>query len=468
MKICIVAEGSYPYRTGGVSSWIQMLVSSLREHEFIIFAIGAQKKDRGSFSYTLPENITKVKEVFLDEAFVEKGRRGRRIHAGALEREALCNMLLGRAADWKILFRFLRSDDFTTSELLASKDFFDVLREAYEAAFKTLPFTDFFWSVRSMIIPLVHVIRQEIPLVDLCHSVSTGYAGMVGSMWRALYGKPFILTEHGIYTREREEEIIKADWIKGSFKDIWTEHFHSLSRCAYDFADRVITIFERNREIQIELGCEKEKTLVVANGIQVDRYSDRPQKSDPDGSINVGAIVRIVPIKDIKTMIHGFAIAGELYPRCRFFIMGPTDEEPEYYEECKQLVDSLALDNILFTGRVNIAEYVGQMDILVLSSISEGQPLAVLEGMAGGKPHVTTDVGNCRDLLYGSGDGLGEAGVVVPVMDYQKLGETIAGLCMDAGKRERMGIAARNRVSKLYTVDRLIGAYKKIYDVYEV
>ena len=66
MRICLLAEGSYPYIVGGVSAWIQMLIQGMPEHEFIIYAIGAEEKDRGNFKYKLPSNVVAVKEIFLD------------------------------------------------------------------------------------------------------------------------------------------------------------------------------------------------------------------------------------------------------------------------------------------------------------------------------------------------------------------------------------------------------------------
>ena len=67
MKICILAEGSYPYVVGGVSSWIHMLVQGMPEHQFIIYSVGAERKDKGKFKYTFPDNIIKIQEVFLDD-----------------------------------------------------------------------------------------------------------------------------------------------------------------------------------------------------------------------------------------------------------------------------------------------------------------------------------------------------------------------------------------------------------------
>lgn len=467
MKICIIAEGSYPYVTGGVSNWVQMLISWMSEHQFIICSVGAKGKDRGKFNYQMPDNVVGVKEIFLDEALEQRGRWGKRVGIKKYEKEALESLLVGEKTDWKVLFSFVGGRRLhSVQEFLMSKDFFDIMETVYRRKYSRISFADFYWTFKSIIYPLLYIIEQGVPEADFYHSVSAGYAGILGSLGKAIYGKPFIMTEHGIYTREREEEIIKSEWIKGYFKDIWIEHFISLSKCAYDHADKVITLFKRNGEIQVELGCSERKIQIVPNGIQLDRYCGLPQKSTDGDYINVGAVVRVVPIKDIKTMIQGFAAAKEQYEKVRFYIMGPFDEDIQYYKECEQLVESLSLKDIVFTGNVNVADYIGQMDILVLSSISEGQPLAILEGMASSKPFVATDVGSCRDLLYGNGDGYGDAGVVVPVMGSEKIGQAIVKLCEDKELRIRMGRSAFNRVARLYSKERLITAYKEIYSSY--
>ena len=85
----------------------------------------------------------------------------------------------------------------------------------------------------------------------------------------------------------------------------------------------------------------------------------------------------------------------------RLHIMGGVDDE-EYAEECYALVDQLKIKNIIFTGRVDIVKYMEKLDFTILTSISEGQPLSVLESFAARRPCVTTDVGCCRELLEGS------------------------------------------------------------------
>jgi glycosyltransferase involved in cell wall biosynthesis len=467
MKICILAEGSYPYITGGVSSWIHSLITNMPEHQFIIYAISAEEKSRGKFKYVLPKNVIDVSETFLDTYLREGEKWGKRYKISKIERETLCSFLAGEKIDWSGIFSFLLSDQVkSVSDFLTSKDFFDIMHDVCDKRYSQIPFTEMFWTMRSMILPLFLTIRNPMPEADLYHSVSTGYAGVLGALGKYLYKKPFLLTEHGIYTREREEEIIKADWVKGYFKDVWIEYFYSLSNCAYSQVDQVISLFTRNKEIQEELGCDSNKITIIPNGVQSSDYEGLPQK-DNENEIAIGAIVRIVPIKDIKTMIQSFALVKHEVPEAKFYIFGPTDEDEEYYEECLQLVSELDAQDIVFTGSVNVREHIGKMDILALTSISEGQPLAVLEGLAAGKPFVTTDVGSCRELLYGTNDDFGQAGIVESVMHYEKIGHAIISLCRNKDLRKQMGMNGKNRVSTLYSRNRFIEGYRKIYSDYE-
>jgi len=470
MRICIIAEGSYPYITGGVSSWIHSLMTSMPEHEFVIYTIGAQEQQRGQFKYKLPPNVAEVKETFLDALLDEPGGSRKSVRLTAAQKSSFRSLLSGEGdVDWAGLFALLRSEQFeVASDFLMSQDYFDILVELCSAKYSQIPFTEMVWMVRSMMLPLFQAVRQDIPEADLYHSVSTGYAGVIGALAKHLYGKPYLLTEHGIYSREREEEIIKADWVKGYFKDLWIEYFYRLSGCAYDYTDRVVTLFNRNREIEIELGCDPDKIEIIPNGVNDQDYADVAQMPPKEETkIRIGAIVRIVPIKDIKTMIHSFALVKQQVPNAELYIMGPAEENDEYYEECLQLVESLQVEDIIFTGSVRIKDYLGRMDLMLLSSVSEGMPLAVMEAMASARPVVTTDVGSCRELLFGRDDGIGPAGIVVPVMHYDQMAGAVVQLCMSRALREQMGRNGLERIRLHYTHRKFIDSYKRLYASFE-
>jgi polysaccharide biosynthesis protein PelF len=470
MRICMIAEGSYPYITGGVSSWIHSLIANMQEHEFVVYTIGAQEKQRGQFKYTLPPNVVEVKETFLDAYQREAGEWGHRFKLTPGQKDAFRSLLGGDGeVDWTGIFSLLRTKKFkVAADFLMSKDYFDLLVELCQEKYPQIPFTEMFWTVRSMILPLFLSIRNDVPKADLYHSVSTGYAGVIGALAKQLYDKPFVLTEHGIYSREREEEIIKAGWVKGYFKDLWIDYFYRLSGAAYQSADRVITLFNRNREIEIELGCEPDKIGIIPNGVNVAEYAEIADSPTYDNArIQIGAIVRVVPIKDIKTMIQSFALVKRQVPEAELYIMGPTEEDEEYYKECLLLVDSLKVEDVIFTGEVRIKEHLGRMDMILLSSVSEGMPLAVLEAMVSAKACVTTDVGSCRELLFGNDDGIGPAGVVVPVMHYEQMASAIVKLCRNRKLREEMGRSGLERIRCHYTREAFLNGYRKLYQSFE-
>lgn len=466
MKICMICEGSYPYVTGGVSSWVNMLIKNMPEHEFIIYTIGAKAEQRGKYKYELLPNIIEVKEIFLDELYSLKSKSHiKNLKIDEASMKAFRSLMEDDHVDWPRLINFMRKVKVKSiMDIFMSKQFFDLLSEICNEHFKDIAFNEFFWTMRSMLLPMIALIRQEIPEADIYHSVSAGYGGLIGALGKEIYHKPYILTEHGIYAREREEEIIKANWVTGHFKDAWIKFFYNLSRLSYSYADEVITLFGLNRKIEIELGCTEEKISIIPNGVEISRFENVRRTWEEDGSYNIGAVVRVVPIKDIKTMISAFSLVKAEMPHAKLYIMGPMEEDPKYYEECKALIEDFNIKDVIFTGSVNVVEYIGNMDINILTSISEGQPLAVLEAMAAKKPCVTTQVGSCSELLYGMpGDNLGDAGIVVPIMDETKLAEAMTKLGRDKKLREKMGEVAFKRVQAYYTKEAFIDAYKALY-----
>lgn len=464
MKICMLFEGSYPHITGGVSTWAQMLVKNISGHKFILYTIGADSKLHGKFKYDLPSNVLSVQEVFFDDIIKGKGVYGRRYRLSGSTRKSLTELVAGKDIDWEPIFYMVKNRKINNSlDFFMSIDFFDIIREAYSERFSTVPFTDFFWTIRSMLLPLFYLIEQPVPRAELYHSASNGYTGFVGALAKYMYKKPFLLTEHGIYSREREEEIIKSRWVSGQFKDLWINFFKNISRMVYEYADDVYTLFEKNKEIEMELGCPGEKIKIVPNGIYIQDFDNIKPSAESD-RVNIGSITRIAPIKDIKTMLQSFNIVKKSIKNAKLCIIGPTDDDETYYDECRQLVKRLKLEDVIFTGRVDIKEYIGKMDMLLLTSISEGQPFVILEGMAASRPFIATDVGGCRELIYGREDGFGKAGIIVPMMNTAKIASAVIKLSRDIELRNEMGANGKKRVKKYYTAEKCVESYKKIYE----
>lgn len=472
MKICIVAEGCYPYVVGGVSSWIHSMIKSFPDHEFIVMAIVANRSFRGKFAYELPDNLTEVYELYLEDSDWVREEKGKRKRKRKREKrltkeeyEALKSLLLNQNVKWKSLFELFATKRISMNELLMGPDFLRAVKDCYQIRYPEVVFSDFLWTMRSIYLPLFLTMRMDVPKADLYHCVATGYAGILGCMAKYKHNCSLIISEHGIYTREREEELIRAKWVEGIYKNIWIEQFKKMSKLAYSEAELVTSLYEHARELQIELGCPKEITMVTPNGIDASRFvvtEDMKRTLDKD-MIHVGAVLRVTPIKDVKTLIRAFSFAKEKIPALKLWIMGPTDEDPVYAEECMELVQTLEVRDVVFTGRVNVTEYLWQMDMTILTSVSEGQPLTILEGYAAHKPAIATDVGNCRGLIYGEGDSFGAAGILTHVMNVEEITAAILELAYSREKREEMGENGYKRMMSRYKIEHMKAAYQKIY-----
>ncbi len=465
MRICIVAEGCYPYVMGGVSSWIDSMIKSFPNIEFCLLTIISDREQSGKFLYTLPDNVTEVYEAYLNDYDWSKKRKyGRRTRLNKQEYRALRSVILDEQVDWDTLFDMFQNKRISIDDLLMGADFFNVVQECYNLKYPQIVFSDFLWTIRSIYLPLFLVMQTNLPKADFYHCVATGYAGLLGSMAQHKYGCGLLVSEHGIYTREREEEIIKAFWVEGIYKNIWIDQFRKMSRLAYERSDKVTSLYAHAKELQMELGCPESRIMITPNGINMERFIDLPGKTEEEKEwINIGAVLRVTPIKDVKTMIRAFAYAKERVSNIKLWIMGPMEEDEVYANECFELVETLKISNVYFTGRVDVRQYLGKMDFTILTSISEGMPLTILESYAAKKPVIATDVGNCRGLIYGESDDYGMAGILTHIMNVSEIAEAIVKLAESSELREAMGEVGYKRVQKNYRIEQMKATYEEIY-----
>ena len=174
-----------------------------------------------------------------------------------------------------------------------------------------------------------------------------------------------------------------------------------------------------------------------------------------------------MPIKDIKMFIKSIAYINSLHSDFHVSIIGPTDEDPEYYEQCLKLIDLFELKNVItFTGNQKMTDWYPEIDILVLSSISEGQPIVMLEAFCYQIPVVATDVGSCAELIYGSSakdKELGQCGYIVPFGQSKELGDAIMKLLNDPQIISKFGAVAKKRVELFYDENNTIKSFIKLY-----
>ncbi len=488
--ICLLLEGTYPYVKGGVSGWVHQLISGLPELRFAVIFLGGRRSQYRDMQYRLPDNLVHLEEHYLLEAVRPQQARSRRGNPRAfkqarklIERLADHTRRIPRAELAQVLDLVGRHDGLNHADLLHSRAAWDALCDYYRDHCTDPSFVDFFWTARTLLAPLFVVsdAAAGAPPANVYHAVSTGYAGFLGTLLRYRHGRPFVLSEHGIYTKERKIDLARSNWIAepeepfgggldedvGYIRRMWIGFFESLGRLTYDAADPVIALFEENRERQIRDGADRARTAIVPNGINVETYDFARQQHDKQPAPVVALVGRVVPIKDIKSFIRSMSVVCSEMPDARGWVVGPQDEDPDYVEECRSLIRDLKLEGLVeLRSYMPMEEILPQISVLVLTSISEALPLVLLEGFAAGVPAVSSDVGACRELIEGRGEedrALGEAGAVVPIASPSRTALAVLELLGDADRWHRASRAGYNRVRLYYTEQRMLADYSDIY-----
>lgn len=506
--VCLLLEGTYPYVRGGVSSWVQQLIQGMPQLSFSIIYLGADSQSQSQMTFSLPENLVHLEIHYLLEPGASKPQ------PSVIQRAAefLPKMFAGSQDECPKQARYEQNDalhekikqssgcldagvakGFATlmsgddaigaRELATDEQSWNSIRKHYADAPEDLDFNHYFWTIRSIHEPLFKLsdIASTAPSADLYHSVSTGYAGFLGALIAQQRGVPYIISEHGIYTKERELDLAQVDWIPENhdpfkvglndnmnyLRSTWIRFFASLGKMAYSSASEVFSLYEGNRQRQIADGANPDTLTIIPNGVDVPRYATVRRSPDAPVPQVIVLIGRVVPIKDIKNFIRTMQIVHASLPEVEGWLYGPDDEDVAYTRECRDLINSLGLASVVkfkgFDRPDNIFPLVG---LSVLSSVSEGQPLVVLEGFAAGIPAVTTDVGSCAELIYGVDEedkSLGHAGSIVPIADPEALAMASIELLGSEEKWRSASCAAVARVERYYSDVDMIRRYEEAY-----
>lgn len=487
IDICLIVEGSYPYVHGGVSAWTHKVIQAFPEYRFGIVFLGSlpQYYVQGP-KYKLPPNVVYFSMHYL---FNEKSSPVRRVKTNPENFACMAEFhhLLREDREnpqgiaGNLDFYLDPKKKITEEQFLYSEASWDYITEQY-SQFSTEPsFIDYFWTVKNIHQPLwlLPKIIETLPPLKVVHTLSTGYAGFLGALLHDRFGYPLILSEHGIYTKERRVEIISS----GIFRDInfmqedivnisylrtlWNNFFESLAKTCYAAAEPIVSLFEGAHHIQLEYGVDDNKTTIIPNGIDVKHYDPLVRSFDEKPQPIIGFIGRIVSIKDVKTLIRSMVLVKQSVNDVQLWIMGSAEEEPQYVLECEDLIISLDLqDSIKIMPNQDLTPIFPQLKVVALSSISEGMPLVVLEANAAGVPVVATDVGACRELIEGrTGEdaALGKSGRVVRIADPEGLAKALVNFLTDAKAWREASDAGRARVKKYYEHQDMIERYRDIY-----
>jgi polysaccharide biosynthesis protein PelF len=482
IDVCLLLEGSYPFVSGGVSTWVHELISTMKDIRFGIVYIAAHSDPTRRFKYEVPNHVVYLKETYLhDYNLIPYRKRDPKPRDYDILQKFTDDLFEKRYDRFSEFMHLFRGEDccFDTQAFFSSEPIWEMLKVYYRRYGDEMSFIDFFWTWRGTQLPLLQVLSSPLPRARIYHAISTGYAGLLGAIAQITTHNKLLLTEHGIYTHERLLEISQATWIykKESkhlrvekalpvLKQWWIGIFEVMSRLTYQHAHHIFTLYEGNKIREILEGASPEKISIIPNGIDLESLSSLPpqEKTRPE----IGFIGRVVRIKDVKTYIQAAKLTVETIPDAHFFVCGPTSEESDYYEECQRLVEGLKLEShITFTGRIQVHDYLMRFDVIVLTSLSEAQPYAILEANACGIPVVASDVGACRELVEGKDQldrAFGVSGLITEVSNPRDTADSIITILQNPDMAQAMGRAGKKRVTTYYDVNDLRSRYLNIYE----
>ena len=438
--------------------------------------------------YDLPNNLLSIQNLYLHN--LPKGKVFRnnksRVKTANLISECLTKILTNadnKAFEKLVRYTLHNKDFFGKKTLFDSELSWMIIRKMYDTTMQGTSFLDFFWSWRNLFGSLFSILLSDLPPASCYHSLCTGYAGIMLARAHFETGRPCLLTEHGIYTNERRIELSTADWLYdqsnislaiaksklnsiSGFHEMWTRLFLSYSSLCYDVCDKIITLYEGNRTLQISEGAPKSKTMVIHNGIKFSKFFQ--SKHLLQKCPTIAFIGRIVPVKDVKTFIRSVAIIKNSIPNIKAYILGSHDEDLEYYNECMSILkDNKLEDTLILTGEVNVSEYFKKIDLLVLTSLSEAQPLVIIECGAAGIPVVASDVGACREMIEGlptESPKYGHGGIITPLSNAKSTAEAVIKLLNDVEFYRHCSVNIKRRVKKSYNIKNQYEAYNSIYN----
>lgn len=492
--VCVVVEGSYPFVSGGVAAWLHGLIRGLPELSFHIVNISSHPGIHPSVRYTLPENVMALQRVYCraeppgEESLPPSHRWQEEVRRIRLRErhcpdtvhvlDAFHELLVNEKVDTTVLSKLVHSKVDAPTLLHGRQGFQWMERLAQQVAPNT-PFLQLFWNLRAIMVPVLRLLSTPVPLARCYHALSTGYAGLLASAFSHVTQGPLLLTEHGLYTRERQMELAAAEHLFRQqtrsphpaaqpleMQNLWLRFFKSLSRLTYAATTRIVTLCRVNRCKQLCDGADAHKIQVVPNGVAARSSTLLARDAAPHGPLRVGFVGRVVSIKDVPTFIKACDLTlREVDLDVRIY--GPEDEEPAYARQCHQLVHALGRQSsIHFMGPQPAETIYPNLDVVVLTSLSEGQPLVILEAYNAGLPVIVTNVGACAEMIEGScreDRALGPSGILTRVGHPEDTAAALIRLAREPCVRQCMGAAGLQRVARFYQQAHVVESYRRLY-----
>jgi glycosyltransferase involved in cell wall biosynthesis len=245
----------------------------------------------------------------------------------------------------------------------------------------------------------------------------------------------------------------------------WPDGIGRLNRCLTPITDAFIAVAPSHGRFLIEHErFPAEKVAVVPNGVDTDRYTPlangraiRRELGIGQSSPVVGIVAALRPEKNHELFLRMAHLVAREVPESRYVVIGDGPCCKSLEQQCR----TLGLERqVMFLGsRNDVPGLLAAMDVFVLTSHIEANPVSILEAMSAGRPVVATSVGSIREAVTD-----GKTGYLAPPGDATALAERVLKLLHDPILRRSMGTAGRQAVVARWSIESMVGGYERLIE----
>jgi polysaccharide biosynthesis protein PelF len=480
ISVLLTTEGTYPFYTGGVSTWCHRLTHGLPGIDFSVLAVVTNPFPQSQ--YDLAPNVREVIKVpqwgLLQPAEYSRHQPTSVVLSNLWNTtphviaarfkpifERLLSLLFSCNCDKEDLGQVLLQlqryfQHYDYQKTMNSVDAWNVLQHAVRATWECRPraaqqptLAEVKQAYR-LLYHLLMVLHFPICCADIAHSSAASFCGLPCVLAKLANGTPYLLTEHGVYLREQYLNLrrqMKSFFVRWFLYRV-VENVVALN---YHFADLVTPVCAYNARWEEHLGVPQNRIRVIFNGVDPEKFY--PCKREQSGRALVSTVGLIYPLKGQLDLIHAAAVLKPEFDNLEVRFYGAATDR-EYFDACMSKVAELELKNcVTFAGSTKEPwKAYTAAAIVAFPSISEAFPYAVVEAMACGAAIVATDVGGVREAV-------GDCGLLVPARTPRAMAGAISFLLRDVAERERLGRMARARVLKHFTDEHFLNSYDSAY-----
>ena len=343
---------------------------------------------------------------------------------------------------WRVVVVAMQADAWPkeAEELRHAVDAFHVLRESSLLSWRTLK-------------RLAALLRSE--RVKVLHTWMH-HADFAGGIAARLAGVPRVVW--GIHCREITRAPGERAWKAALFRQV-------LPLAGRLLPSRIVSCSQAALEDHVAMGYPRSKMLWIPNGIDACRFQpDAAAHEETRSSLGlttehwvIGYAGRFHEMKNLPLMLEALALLRARHPRARLVWCGVN--EAELAARCRDLVARAGGPETirLLPFQAEMERFYPALDVFTLSSRTEACPMTILEAMACGVPCVTTDVGDCGELMGETGRAVEAGDAAVLCQAWEEV------LQRSAAERQALGAAARARVLEKFVVERAAEAHSRLY-----